>query len=531
MRRNPKLAAQQDYLAENFTSRQIQENLRYAAEKGQTKMRYPTKETAAKIEGYPKETNYYDTDGNLVTDSRKIYTIGKENEKELDLIQRELDGYYAKFNVAQLPNGDYVPAGNYSDNHYQQLIEAIPRKQAAYDGWRASHPNATSEKGQRIVDDMKRKAEEIKNFRMRVKYLNQRMKELKSIEPYIDPSIKKEVKYMHEDDILRKYNEFPKQFKKLYKGADVRVVTDPKGNTWYEVDVPKDYLEQEWQYKKSGITDWIKNHPEVRDRIKKWIESRRMIGTKYKEKVSYDAGRAQRNSDDAVIKYYRDIVDPMVTENGGDGFSFEGDFLDTRRFVDEKNLPRYTDGRIYRSTGIAEYPKEASGTTKVHEHRHQRDPEVFDVEEHRNNMAVRALRGEDISDLEYSTQFINQIQQTPEQASILERAYPSIKDPIERTAVNREVGYVLYDAYYRIHGKYPNLREYKEFVNSLGKWDIASMLDKNVGYVGVGDGIRTALSEKAANWIKKAVLEVPMIGVPVAAGTTLLRNTDKSTEL
>lgn len=243
---------QADYLVNNYTSRQIQENLRYAAEKGQTKMRYPTKETAAKIEGYPKETNYYDADGNLVTDSRKIYTIGKENEKELDLIQRELDGYYAKFNVAQLPNGDYVPAGNYSDNPYQQLIEAIPRKQAAYDGWRANHPNATSEKGQRIVDDMKRRAEEIKNFRARVKYLNQRMKELKSIKPYVDPSIKKEVKFMHEDDILRKYNEFPKQFKKLYKNADVRTVTDPKGNTWYEVDVPENYLKQEWAYEEGG---------------------------------------------------------------------------------------------------------------------------------------------------------------------------------------------------------------------------------------------------------------------------------------
>ncbi len=252
IRRNPKSASQQDYLAENFTSRQIQENLRYAAEKGQTKMRYPTKETAAKIEGYPKETNYYDADGNLVTDSRKIYTIGKENEKELDLIQRELDGYYAKFNVAQLPNGDYVPAGNYSDNPYQQLIEAIPRKQAAYDGWRANHPNATSEKGQRVVDDMKRRAEEIKNFRARVKYLNHRMKELKSIKPHVDPSIKKEVRYMHEDDILRKYNEFPKQFKKLYKNADVRIVTDPKGNTWYEVDVPENYLKQEWAYEEGG---------------------------------------------------------------------------------------------------------------------------------------------------------------------------------------------------------------------------------------------------------------------------------------
>ena len=43
---------QELYLSNNFTTRQIQENLRYAAEKGQTKMRYPTRETAAKIENY-----------------------------------------------------------------------------------------------------------------------------------------------------------------------------------------------------------------------------------------------------------------------------------------------------------------------------------------------------------------------------------------------------------------------------------------------------------------------------------------------
>jgi hypothetical protein len=48
------------------------------------------------------------------------------------------------------------------------------------------------------------------------------------------------------ETILKKYSDFPKLFKKLYKNQEVRLVTDPQGNTWYEIDIPKDYLNQEW---------------------------------------------------------------------------------------------------------------------------------------------------------------------------------------------------------------------------------------------------------------------------------------------
>jgi len=55
------------------------------------------------------------------------------------------------------------------------------------------------------------------------------------------------------ETILRKYDHFPNMFKNLYKNAEVKIVTDSKGNTWYEVDVPKDYLTSEWRYKQGGI--------------------------------------------------------------------------------------------------------------------------------------------------------------------------------------------------------------------------------------------------------------------------------------
>ena len=45
--------------------------------------------------------------------------------------------------------------------------------------------------------------------------------------------------------ILKKYSDFPKLFKKHF-GKDPIVITDSKGNTWYEVDVPENYLQSEW---------------------------------------------------------------------------------------------------------------------------------------------------------------------------------------------------------------------------------------------------------------------------------------------
>jgi hypothetical protein len=46
----------------------------------------------------------------------------------------------------------------------------------------------------------------------------------------------------------------------------VRTVTDPKGNTWYEVDIPENFLQSEWQFKKGGA---LKNKPTLISKVKK----------------------------------------------------------------------------------------------------------------------------------------------------------------------------------------------------------------------------------------------------------------------
>jgi len=52
--------------------------------------------------------------------------------------------------------------------------------------------------------------------------------------------------------ILKKYAEQPKTIKKLF-GQDARIVTDNKGNTWYEFDIPKKFKEGKGEIKAFNI--------------------------------------------------------------------------------------------------------------------------------------------------------------------------------------------------------------------------------------------------------------------------------------
>ena len=48
--------------------------------------------------------------------------------------------------------------------------------------------------------------------------------------------------------ILKKYSEQPKTIKKLF-GQEPKIVTDKKGNTWYEFDIPKNFKEGKGEIK------------------------------------------------------------------------------------------------------------------------------------------------------------------------------------------------------------------------------------------------------------------------------------------
>ena len=154
------------HLSNNYLQRQLQENLKYAAENGQTKMRYPTSETAAKIEGYQKKPKWFNQEGEEVI----------------------------------LTNDSYDPI----------TLEIKPQYKETFGNFTHSSPEYTPQ----------------------------------------------------HQTILKKYADFPKLFQKLFKDQQVRTAVDAKGNTWYEVDVPKGYLSREWQFKKGGkmnILEFLKN--------------------------------------------------------------------------------------------------------------------------------------------------------------------------------------------------------------------------------------------------------------------------------
>lgn len=179
---------QAQYLSDNYLRRQLQEALKYASENGQTKMRYPTSQTAARIEGYKQQAITRPT-----------------REKEIAL-RDQLDQMWKEYYDANEEDLRSKPFFS---------LNSIGRKNI---------PGYAK--------------------------LQDELDQLRSIPDQYD--------YLPEHQtILRKYSEFPKLFKKLYHDQEVRIVTDSKGNTWYEVDVPNGYLQREWPFKHGGK---IKKH-------------------------------------------------------------------------------------------------------------------------------------------------------------------------------------------------------------------------------------------------------------------------------
>lgn len=266
-------AAQSGYLRDNYTSRQIQENLRYAAGKGQKKMRYPTRETAAKIEGYPEREVYFNEKGEEIGKARyepqevseqraSLYTFGEEADKEIAELQSGVKKYDDLISAWQgIPPEDPLDDLAMRDNERRWESYCSYLKFESKTG----APN-TQERMAKMYDkevsmfekkfghkpNVDKDVAEIEEALRESDRMHSRLLKLSEGEAKLRPGIIKKTVYDYED-ILRKYTEFPKQFKKLYKNADVRTVTDPKGNTWYEVDIPENYLQQEWAYKHGGL--------------------------------------------------------------------------------------------------------------------------------------------------------------------------------------------------------------------------------------------------------------------------------------
>ena len=178
---------QKEFLGKNHQERLLQENMVYAAEQGKTKMRYPTSETAAKIQGY--------------------------KQKDYDIVFKELEDL-RKGNISDVTKLSFETKIAITTEGNTSLVDingrtAIPRNYKD------------------VIADLD-KSERFSSF----------LKNKKGVKGY-DPE---------HQTILKKYDDFPKKAKKVI-GTDVKIITDSKNNTWYEFDIPDKILKGKGEIK------------------------------------------------------------------------------------------------------------------------------------------------------------------------------------------------------------------------------------------------------------------------------------------
>lgn len=152
---------QKSLLDKNHQERYLQELVDYAGKRGDVnKLRLPTSETAAKVQGYSK----------VKIDDNSLLT-----NKEID----ELKSLSEKYN--KMPD-------DVSDDLWDNVYDPIRKRIEEINVKRAKETNYSSE----------------------------------------------------HQTILKKYSEQPKLIKKLFK-QDAKTITDSKGNTWYEFNIPEKF--------------------------------------------------------------------------------------------------------------------------------------------------------------------------------------------------------------------------------------------------------------------------------------------------
>lgn len=183
-RLDPSAQSQADYLLQDYERKQLQENMRLAAQHNFKSMRYPTEETAAKIEGFNNVKTLIDYDADKVDE---LFAYLNNHDKRM------------------------FPPGSPTDLAQELYKYDVDQDLMIY----LSEPDEYSRK---LANDIKK-------------------------------SMKGTYKPEHQR-VLRHYSGFPKMARKIF--AEPRTVIDPKGNSWFELDIPANYLDQEWVYKKGG---------------------------------------------------------------------------------------------------------------------------------------------------------------------------------------------------------------------------------------------------------------------------------------
>ena len=226
--------AQKQLLDKNHPERYLQELVDYAGKRGDVnKIRVPTPETAAKIQGYTKIQNPEYT---YLLNRYKGFTKDKLNKIQAEKRRLILD---TKNKI------DEIEFGLNPDN------SKVVSENSYWSGFRTEEGIKSYEKDLRILKhDLERLNIELQD--LPDAFVKQKKYAKKELDEFFTAGKEKEIYSSEHQTILKKYSEQPKTIKKLF-GIEPKIVTDSKGNTWYEFDIPKKFKEGKGEIKAFGL--------------------------------------------------------------------------------------------------------------------------------------------------------------------------------------------------------------------------------------------------------------------------------------
>jgi hypothetical protein len=124
-------------------------------------------------------------------------------------------------------------------------------------------------------------------------------------EKVLEGKIKGDIYDLESETILKKYAEQPKTIKKLF-GVEPKIVTDSKGNSWYEFDIPKSFKEGKGEikaFKNGGKLNTAQNGQEM-----KFYQN----GLDWKPKSMQDGG--EESFGKKATKFVSEKISGPVTE-------------------------------------------------------------------------------------------------------------------------------------------------------------------------------------------------------------------------
>lgn len=262
------------HMAETFPQRQLQETLLHANALGKTQVKFPTSNTVVDIEGYPRVLTQEGK--NLVKKTEQNYLL-----QALQIAKEKYPEFYRLYTIEQQIEQEIDDNNRQREILAQYINESLNSQNLEhFEGAIPSWVNANTMRN--YIYRIKTDSPEIKNklkaledlCNKGVELLERSSKIDDEMQPFnevvsedkelldLESRMNKEVYGIRKDystvdsrynTILGRYDAFPRYFRNIFGSkAKVDLITDSKGNSWYNVDIPSDINTRSLIFNKVG---------------------------------------------------------------------------------------------------------------------------------------------------------------------------------------------------------------------------------------------------------------------------------------